>query len=342
MLKKRLMGLIGLLVVAVFAFAACSDDNGGGLPGEGVTVQPARATWTTGYFQEALYSRGLEHLGFTVEEAMELDNPLFYQSVGSGDVDFWANGWFPVHDMYRDKFEPGAKVAGTVMKGGALQGYLIDKKGADEFGITTLGDFARAEVKAAYDADGDGKADLTGCPDGWGCNGTITHHLNELGLSDHIHHGTAGYSAAMADTLARYGTGGHILFYTWTPNWTVSKVVPGEDVVWIGLPAAAHPGGLSADELTHAGVDGAATDPILMGFAASDIQVVANVQFLDDNPAAAKLIEIMAVPMNDVSNQVNKMNAGEDSQVDIERHVDEWIAANQSTWDGWIEQAKKA
>ena len=32
----------------------------------------------------------------------------------------------------------------------------------------------------------------------------------------------------------------------------------------------------------------------------------------------------------------------EDLVYDIARHVDEWIAKNQSTWDGWLAEARKA
>ena len=32
-------------------------------PGDGVTLKPGRATWNTGFFQEALVRRGLEELG---------------------------------------------------------------------------------------------------------------------------------------------------------------------------------------------------------------------------------------------------------------------------------------
>ncbi|NQW19572.1 MAG: glycine betaine/L-proline ABC transporter substrate-binding protein ProX [Chloroflexi bacterium] len=340
---RKLLSLIGVLSIALFAIAACSsDDSGSDLPGDGVTVQSARATWNTGYFNEAIYSRGLEELGYTVKEYLELDNPLFYQSVGLGEVDFWANGWFPAHNQYAEQFRPGADIYGTVVKGGALQGYLIDKAGADEFGITSLADFERPEVAAAYDTDGDGKANLTACPPGWGCNTIISYHLDELNLRDFINEGTAGYSPAMADTLARYANGEHILFYTWTPNWTVSQLVPGEDVVWINIPGAVHPEGLTEAELTHSGILGAVTDPILMGFAASDIQVVANNEFIDDNPAAKKLFSEMQLTLGAVANQNNKMNEGEDSDADIQSHVDQWIAANQVTWDGWITAAKDA
>lgn len=343
---NKWVGVIGLMfaaLLALSALSACSDDGASDSPGSGVTVKPARATWSTGYFNEALYSRALEQLGYTVEDYQELDNPLFYTNVGNGEVTYWANGWFPIHDQYRDKFEPGATVAGTVIKGGALQGYLIDKKGAEKFGITKLSDFkTNADARAAYDADGNGKADLVGCPDGWGCKNVIAHHLDDLGLRDAIDEGTAGYSPAMADLIARYNNGKHVLFYTWTPNWTVSKLVPGKDVVWIGLPKGSHLTITDAAQLTASGVEGAATDPIIFGFAASDIQVVANQKFLDDNPSAAKLFEVMRFSLGDVADQNGKMNAGEDSDVDLERHVDEWIAANQSTWDGWISDAKAA
>ncbi|MEK9676570.1 MAG: proline/glycine betaine ABC transporter substrate-binding protein ProX, partial [Chloroflexota bacterium] len=80
--KKRLLILFGMLALFAFALAGCESDDGDSgtsgdsLPGEGITVQPARATWDTGYFNEALYSRALEELGYEVEDFLELDNPV--------------------------------------------------------------------------------------------------------------------------------------------------------------------------------------------------------------------------------------------------------------------------
>src|SRR5690606_29797672 len=146
-----------------------------------------------------------------------------------------------LHNQYRDAFEGGAEIAGTVAAQGALEGYLIDMAGAEEFSITTLADFEREEVRAAYDADGNGLADLYGCPPGWGCNTVIEYHLEDLGLTDYIEHLTGGYAPQMADAIARFQNGENILFYTWTPNWTVNELAPGEDVVWIELPQAPYP-----------------------------------------------------------------------------------------------------
>lgn len=333
--------LLILLTVSMMVGAAWADSH---LPGKGKTVQPARATWTTGFFLEAIYSRALEALGYEVKDPKEFSNPIFYQSVKQGDVDFWANGWFPIHNAQLPKnFEDGAKICGTIVDGGAIQGYLVSKDAVEKFNIKSLDDFKRDEVKKAFDANGDGKADLVACPPGWGCEKTITHHIKVYDLKDHVNAIKAGYSASMADAVARAQHGEYVFFYTWTPNWTVNKFKPGKDVMWINVPKTmpheAQQG--MEDGMVASGIEGAVTDPIKMGFVASDIAVVANNKFLKENPAAEKLFNLMSVPLPDIAAQNQKMFEGEDKQKDIERHVDEWIAANQEKWDQWIKEAAK-
>jgi glycine betaine/proline transport system substrate-binding protein len=315
------------------------------MPGKGVEVQPARATWNTGYFQEALVRAGLTELGYEVNQYKELQNPLFYQSVMLGDVDYWANGWFPNHTSQMPKrSEERVEVVGYVVKAGGLQGYLVSKEHVDKFNIKSLDDFKRPEVKQAFDDNGDGKADLTACPPGWGCEKVITHHFDVYGLDDHINPIKAGYSASMADTMARYKSGEPIFFYTWAPNWTIAKLKPGKDVMWINVPEikpkeSQMPG---KDRMTVSGIEGAVTDPLKAGFVVSDIQVVANKKFLEKNPAAKKFFEVFTLPLSDINVQNSKMQDGEKSQDDIERHAQEWIKANQEKWNGWLEEARAA
>ena len=314
-------------------------------PGEGVKVQPARATWNTGYFQEALVRTGLKELGYHVQKPKELQNPLFYQALAFGDVDYWANGWFPMHKehMAKDFFEKG-EVLGYVVKAGGLQGYLVSKREVDKFNIQSLDDFKRPEVKEAFDRNGDGKADLVACPPGWGCENTITYHLDIYGLNDHINPIKAGYTASMADALASYKTGKPVFFYTWAPNWTIFKFKPGEDVMWINVPEIKpRPVEIEAvDRMTVAGVVGAVSDPAKLGFVVADIQIVANKKFLAKNPAAKKFFEVFTLPLGDINAQNTLMQEGEKSQKDIERHVKAWITKNQETWNGWLEAARKA
>ena len=54
------------------------------------------------------------------------------------------------------------------------------------------------------------------------------------------------------------------------------------------------------------------------------------------------MFEGVTSPLEDINEQNTRMNEGEKSQKDIERHVDEWIAENQDTWNGWLEEARKA
>ncbi len=79
-----------------------------------------------------------------------------------------------------------------------------------------------------------------------------------------------------------------------------------------------------------------------VGFAANDITVVANKDFIGKNPAAKRLFEVMSIPLADLSKQNERLFEGENTEKDVERHVTEWIAANQETWDGWLAEARKA
>lgn len=314
-------------------------------PGKGITVQPARATWNTGFFQEALVRRGLETLGYKVKKPKDLQNPIFYKSVALGDVDYWTNGWFPNHDSQLPKnFYDKADKYGYVVKSGGLQGYLVSKKEVEKFGIKSLDDFKRDEVKKAFDKNGDGKADLTACPPGWGCENVIAHHMKVYDLDAHINPVKAAYEAGMASALAGYKSGEPIFFYTWAPNWTIFKLKPGEDVMWINVPQIMPKESQKAAEerMTVSGIEGAVSDPVKLGFVVSDIQIVANKKFMDENPAARKFFEVVTLPLGDINEQNTRMNEGEKSQKDIERHVDEWIAKNTDKWNSWLDAARTA
>ena len=339
-MRIKLFFVCTLLALGIGLSAQAQD-----MPGEGVTLNPAIPTWDSARPTDAIYRAMLEQLGYQVEPSTSLANPIFYQSVAQGDVDYWTDGWFPLHNsQLPENFDANAKIAGTVAPGGALQGYLVDKASVEEYNITSLDDFKRDEVKQAFDSNGDGKADLVACPPGWGCEVVIEHHLDAYSLRDHINPITASYNASFADALARYQGGEPVLFYTWTPNFTTFELVPGEDVQWINVPEIAPTEdqvGLE-DAMVISDVEGAVSNPLTMGFIANDIDVVANNAFLDENPAAAKLFEVASIPLEDITEMTARINAGENSDEEVMAMAGEWVAEHQERVDGWLEQARAA
>lgn len=333
----RTLTALGTIACMALAPAAMAQDQ----PGAGKTVTMAQPTWDTGWFHTEIYRQLLAELGYDLAPTMTLDNPAFYESVAYGDVTLWVDGWFPLHDTYRPSFESGAEIVGAVAEGGALEGYLIDKATAERLEITSLADFQRDDVKEAFDRDGDGRADMVACPPGWGCEVNIEHHMDAYDLRDHVNPIKAGYAASMADAVAAYQSGDSIFFYTWTPNWTVNELVPGEDVVWIEVPEVDLPGDLMelADAATRDGIEGCVNDPCRLGFPANDIVPVVNSEFLDDNPAVRALLVEAEIPLADIYEQNAAMNAGDD---DIQAQAAAWIEENREAVDGWLEAARAA
>ncbi|MFN2257925.1 MAG: glycine betaine/L-proline ABC transporter substrate-binding protein ProX [Desulfuromonadaceae bacterium] len=336
---KRL--LLGLIMGVMALQPAMASEK----PGAGVEVQPARATWNTGYILEEIVRQGMEELGYEVDSVKELTNPLFYQSVALGDVDYWANGWFPLHNNQLPRnFDKRAGKYGTIMKNGGVQGYLVSKDAVEKYNIKSLADFKRPEVREAFDTDSDGKAEMVACPPGWGCEKAIAHHLDVYDLRDDIKPIKAAYSASVAEALAKQNAGKPILLYTWAPNWTLAMFTPGENVQWINVPEIkpneAQKG--FEDRMVVSDLEGAATDPIKLGFIAADIQMVANKEFAENNPAAKRFFELFTISLADVSAQNHRMNNGENSDRDLERHAKEWIKENQAQWDEWMAAARAA
>jgi glycine betaine/proline transport system substrate-binding protein len=306
------------------------------LPGEGISVQPVQSTVAEETFQTLIVNKAMEALGYEVKPTKEVDYNVGYTSIAEGDATYLAVNWAPLHD---DKFKASGGYDKFYRKGeyisGAAQGYLIDKKTAEKYNITNIEQLKDPKIAKLFDANDDGKADLTGCNPGWGCESVIEHQLDAFGLRDTITHNQGNYAAIIADTISRYKKGDSILYYTWTPYWVSGVLVPGKDVVWLEVPFSSLPGNRS-------NVDTALPNGKNYGFEMNSMKIVANKKFAEENPAAAKLFEIMKLNINDVSAENMMMSQGHNSAKDIEAHANGWIKANQKTFDSWIETAKKA
>lgn len=359
---RRLLRLIVFLAAFVLVLAACdttdeADGDGGPAGGDGQTggtITMARATWDTGWFQAAVYAQLLEELGYTVSDPADLtrDANTFYPALAQEEVDLWVNGWFPLHDIYleRELFsgqlisEPIEPV-GFQVEQGALQGYLVDKATADAMGITSMSDFADPSVAAVFDEDGDGRADLYGCNDGWGCHLKIDDHIAELDWGPNVEQVFGNYGSLIEDiVIERVNADQPVLFYTWTPNWTIDVLVPGRDVVWLESPSLEDDEEDEDVETSVPDLEGCAAPlPCHLGWPVNDIRAVANEEFLEENPTVRRLLELVVIPLDDIADQNARMAMAEEyTEADVRSDAAAWIEANRALVDGWLATARAA
>jgi glycine betaine/proline transport system substrate-binding protein len=322
-----------LFMTTALALALAVPASAQDKPGEGVTVRPIMPTQIEEHFQHKILFRALEDLGYTIAEPNEAEYQTMILAIGVGDADFMAVEWRSLHDAFYQEAGGDAVMSkvGTYIKG-ALQGYLIDKKTYDS-GVTDLGQLADPEVAKLFDGDGDGKADLAGCIPGWGCERVIETGLDAYKLRDTVTHNQGSYQAIIADSIARFQNGQPILYYTWTPYWVSGVLIPGKDVEFLSVPFTALPDGATGNT---------EFDGKNLGFAVDDIGIIARNDFLQANPAAAKLFEVAELDINDISAQNKLITDGENTQEAIDKHVADWIAAHQDEYDDWLAAAREA
>ena len=332
-------------------------------PGEGVSVTMARANWTTGYMQAAVYHHLLEELGYDVSEPadLELAPANAYVAMAEGAFDFWANSWYPNHDPFLNGEMPDGSlvnehvsVVGEEMLAGGLEGLLTNKSLVDEHGIATfdqiMDDPALFDLYESTDPNpGDGVLQILGCIEGWGCHVALAETLELAGYADRAEQLEAGgYDAVIAEAVSRAEAGTPFIAYTWTPSGYVTQLIPGVNAMWLAHEAdKVHDGstdnpGFAVDAPASLGTDTCTNDPCWLFRNSADIKVTASNDFLTSNPAAARLLELVQISVVDVALQNVLYDGGENTTDDVNRHAADWIADNRDHVDAWLAEARSA
>ena len=324
-------------------------------PGEGVAVTMARGNWSTGYMQAAIYAALLGELGYEVNDPadFELGPSIAYVAMASGEFDFWVNSWYPDHNSWLAAEMPDGSLVsdhvspiGWEMPTGGLQGLMTNKRLADEYEIRTLDQIVNdPELFAIYDAGDstpdDGVLQVLGCPEGWGCRGDIDAWFETAGWTSIEQVQVGSYEAQIAEAISRDAKGIPYIVYTWAPSAYAADLRAGDNSVWLST---------SDTSISPRQVEGPATlgpgqcsgDPCNLGWDAADIRATANNDFLEANPAAAQLLELITISPVDVSLQHAAYSLGEDTEEDVRNHAAEWIANNRTTVDRWLDDAARA
>jgi len=333
-------------------------------PGEGVSVTMAKADWATEDPNAYVAHLLLAELGYDVSDPkdLELGPSNAYIAMAQGDADFWINSWYPGHNSWLANELPDGSLIGDhvsplgeMMMAGGLQGYLITKSFAEEYGITSLDNFnSNADAIAAYDAGdpdpGNGIADIYGCSESWTCDDIIQSQIAFSGW-ENIKQTIAGYDAMFAEAVTKADAGEPAIVYTWTPSAYITQLRPGDNVVWLEVDnviddsnplgvegGEGHnqlPGTASIGEDQCPGSEGGVCQ---LGWVAADIQVSANNDWLAANPAAAALLELFKMSVIDVSLMNVEMAEGT-AVLDLAQG---WIADNRAQVDEWLDAARAA
>ncbi|HBU75349.1 MAG TPA: proline/glycine betaine ABC transporter substrate-binding protein ProX, partial [Acidimicrobiaceae bacterium] len=333
-------------------------------PGEGVSVTMAKADWSTEDPNAYVAHLLLAELGYDVSDPkdLELGPSNAYIAMAQGDADFWINSWYPGHNSWLANELPDGSLIGDhvsplgeMMMAGGLQGYLITKSFAEEYGITSLDDFnSNADAIAAYDAGdpdpGNGIADIYGCSESWTCDDIIQSQIAFSGW-ENIKQTIAGYDAMFAEAVTKADAGEPAIVYTWTPSAYITQLRPGDNVLWLEVDnviddsnplgvegGEGHnqlPGTASIGEDQCPGSEGGVCQ---LGWVAADIQVSANNDWLAANPAAAALLELFKMSVIDVSLMNVEMAEGT-AVLDLAQG---WIADNRAQVDEWLDAARAA
>ena len=374
--NRALVKVVAATLALVLVAAACGSDDDNSqpvttttevptnLPGEGTSLTMARANWDTGYFQAALMRQLLLRLGYDVSDPadLEIGPNLAYLSMAEGDIDFWANSWYPLHYSWLENQLPdGSKVGdhispiGELMVAGGLQGYLVTKSFAEEYNLMTIDDLNNnPEALAVYDSgdptSGNGVADIYGCEESFTCDDTIASQIAFSGW-ENIDQVIASYDAMFAEASSRIDEDEPVVLYTWTPSSYITQVRPGDNVMWIGVEEVlddsnplGREGGEALDQ--RPGLASLDSDTCLyivaegcqLGWAATDILITARNDLLQDHPVAKKLFEVVKLNVVDVSLQIVSQSDGA-SPDDL---ATQWIIDNNNLVEGWLAEAMAA
>lgn len=321
------MSLVSLGLFSLHGLASAEK------PGEGVSVTPIFPPIAEERFRGELAMAGLRELGYDVKEPKETEYAAMMVALSYGDADFTVHFWDKLHDAFYQKVggDENLVKAGDVIPG-VLQGYLIDKKTAEAHNIRYLTDLKKPEIAKLFDTDGDGKADMTGCNPGWGCELIISHHMKAYDLDKSVTVNQGSYFALMADTITRFKQGQPVLYFTWVPQWIAGVLVEGRDVVWLEVPYTDLPDGKNDVDTAYQGKN--------LGFAVDKVEALVNKEFAEKNPVALKFLSQLQITTEDESQQNLKMQHGENKPADVRRHADEWIAAHRQQWDSWLQASR--
>lgn len=339
----------------------------------------ARPNWSDEWFQAELYKQLLEELGYSVAAPSEFEmapEDAYTAMTGTkpdSKIHLWTSGWYPLHDKWLEQeLSDGSKVGdyirvvGNELVNAVIEGLLISRSFAEEYGITYADQINDdPEILAVYDASdsvpGNGKAEIIGCEESWTCDDVFESVIAFSGWEniEQVKPEEGQYGASVDDAVQKIAAGDPVVIYTWGPTDHLNRLGLGDSVVWLAVenvlddsnPAGIEggenldqrPGRSEIDESecpAAADMDGICQ----LGWLSNNIQVTANIDWLKANPNAAELLCVVQLPLDDVLQaiaEISKADA-ESREAAVVKQASNWITENRMKVDEWLDRARNA
>jgi len=339
-LYRRWFSIPVVLAIAFGLISCDSNRRSAQQHTQTLTVRSAHGTWVEESFQTAVVNIGLKELGYTIETPKELDYASIYLSIANQDIDYsvvyYDRGYESLFDAANQNNQ--LEQIGQIIPPGS-QGYQIDKKTADEYGITSLQQLQDPQIATLFDSNGDGKADLTGCNPGWACGAVIEHHIKVYGLKNTVEQNQGNYTALLENTITHYQQGQPILYYAYNPHWIFAVLKPNQDVVFLEVPFTSLPQDEKMGDITE---DDTIFEGKNLGWPSIGQKFVVNREFVDNHPMAKRWFELVTIPVADMNQVSLAIKDGKNTPEAIRSLAQEWVSENQAQFDEWLVQAKEA
>lgn len=343
-MMRPFKALLGFAATLSLVGLACTQVMADDLPGKGKTIRFVQSESTGGnYVITKIAIEASKRLGYATKLST-VNTTLFFPAAAQGDLDLSMDVTLPQLQPSFDKVKDRTEVVGGgSITGAGYNGYMIDKKTADAYHITSLEQLKDPKIAGLFGKNG--KADLISCDPGWGCGDVVDYQLDKFGLKATVNPVRGKYEALMFENVARLKRGEPVFFYAWAPSWMTNTMVPGKDVVWLPTPFDALPGNVpSTVSALTPGVAGCAggADPCRMAMAAWNWYAIGNKQFVAANPAIKALVEQMTFPQATWSYWEKTISQDGSSERNIRKLADDWMSENKATMEGWVATAKAA
>lgn len=325
-----------------------------------------RANWSSGYVHAAIVHNLLEEVGYEVTDPSDLEfaPDLGYRFIALGEMDLWANSWYPHHLTWWQGSLPDqslvgdhlARIESPLIPGGGVQGMLVTKTWAEANGVTTLDQInADADLWSQLDSNRNGKGEFYGCPQDWTCDDIMNSQIAFAGW-DNLEQVQSSYDQMFSAFVDKAERGEPAIAYTWAPTRYIAEAQLGDLTMWLAVDDTSvlddsNPLGIPGGEQYCQRCDGRigykelntstclrGPDGCQLGWEASDIEITANDMWLARNPVAEELFRQVSLPMRDISELLRTIENDHSTQ-EVNRAAAGWIAANRGLVDSWLAAA---